>query len=101
LLLALILTVSFEIWEFDSDIRIGITTGLLGAFTTFSTLCKETAELLGSGDYFSAVSYVTVSAMLGLGAAYFGIVLAREVLAKFMRGKEKPEELLEIERDVE
>jgi len=81
-IMAFIMTIAFEVWAFDSDIRLGITTGLLGAFTTFSTLCKETVVLMQNGDYFSAISYITVSTMLGLGAAYFGIVVARELGSK-------------------
>lgn len=81
-IMAFIMTIAFEVWAFDSDIRLGITTGLLGAFTTFSTLCKETVVLMQNGDYFSAVSYITVSTVLGLGAAYFGIVVARELGSK-------------------
>ncbi len=83
--MALIITIAFEVWEFDSDIRLGIVTGFLGAFTTFSTLCKETVALLYVGDYFSAISYITVSAILGIAAAYFGIVLARELVSKLVK----------------
>jgi fluoride exporter len=89
-ILALVLTIAFEVWEFDASIRLGIATGFLGAFTTFSTLCKETVGLLHEGDYFSAISYITVSTMLGLAAAYFGIVLAREVVSKLVK-KDKEE----------
>lgn len=78
-MIALILTIAFEVRAFDSDIRLGVTTGLLGAFTTFSTLCKETVTLLHSGDYFSAISYLTVSTVLGIAAAYFGVAAAREL----------------------
>lgn len=89
-LLALILTIAFEVWEFDAGIRLGIATGFLGAFTTFSTLCKETTGLIHQGDYFSAISYLTVSTMLGIAAAYFGIVFAREVVSKLVK-KDKDE----------
>lgn len=107
-LLALILTVSLEIWELDPDVRLGLTTGFLGAFTTFSTLCKETVTLLISGDYFSAVSYLTASTLLGLGAAYCGVMLAREGLRKLAKGKNRPgklaalleDESIELESDV-
>ncbi len=78
-LMAFILTIAFEVWEIHADIRLGITTGFLGAYTTFSTLCKEAVSLMRNGDYFSAISYITVSVMLGLGASYFGIVLARKI----------------------
>jgi CrcB protein len=47
-ILALIMTVYLEVWHFDADVRLGITTGFLGAFTTFSALCKETVGLLQS-----------------------------------------------------
>ena len=87
-ILAFILTVAFEVWEFSPDIRTGLTVGLLGAFTTFSTLCKETVGLMSGGDYFSAISYVTVSVMLGLGFAYLGIVLAREFGSRIVKKKE-------------
>ncbi|MGV8981053.1 fluoride efflux transporter CrcB [Clostridium sp.] len=83
-LLVLILTISFEIFEFDADIRLGIATGFLGAYTTFSTLCKETVNLMKQGDYYSAISYVGFSIIMGLVAAYFGVVIARKVVAKFI-----------------
>lgn len=90
-LISLILTTAFEILKFDADIRLGIATGFLGAFTTFSTLCKETVTLLSNGYYFSAVSYITVTAVLGFGAVYLGIILAREVISKLIH-KEKDSE---------
>lgn len=84
-ILALVLTVAFEIWEFSSDVRLGIATGFLGAYTTFSTMCKETVNLMNQGYYYSSISYICFSAMLGLAAAYFGVVLAREIVVKLVR----------------
>lgn len=78
-LMAFILAVAFEVREMDEDIRLGVTTGFLGAYTTFSTLCKESVGLMQNGYYFSAVSYITVSIALGLSAAYLGTVLARRI----------------------
>ena len=83
-LLALILTLSFEKFELDADIKLGIATGFLGAYTTFSSLCKETVSLMKQGHYYSSISYVGFSVMIGLAAAYFGVVLAREVVSKFI-----------------
>ncbi len=85
-LLALILTIAFEIWQFSSDVRLGIATGFLGAYTTFSTLCKETVNLMNQGYYYSSISYICFSTMLGLAAAYFGVVLAREIVVKLVNG---------------
>lgn len=103
-MLALVLTIAFEIWEFDASIRLGISTGFLGAYTTFSTLCKETAGLINKGDYFSAITYITDSAMVGIAAVYLGMVLAREVVSKLVKkDKEDLEEntVEEIEGGVE
>lgn len=77
--LALLLTIDFEIWAIDKDLRLGIATGILGAFTTFSTFCKETVVLYIDGKYFFAISYVILSIILGLAAAYLGVFTARKV----------------------
>lgn len=87
-ILALILTFAFEIKDIKEEIRLGIATGFLGAYTTFSTLCKDAAALIAKGFYFSALDYVTISALLGLCAAHFGIVLAREFVSKIIYSKE-------------
>lgn len=92
-LLAMILTISLEIWEVDIDIRLGVATGFLGAYTTFSTLCKETAVLIQKGFYFSAISYVVLSALLGFLSAYLGIILSREVISKIVKKEEYNEEI--------
>ena len=83
-LLALILTISFEIYEVDADLKLGIATGLLGAYTTFSTLCKETVNLMSQGYYYSSLSYIGFSTIFGLSTAYFGVLLARKVVSKFV-----------------
>lgn len=83
-LLAVTLTVAFEVLKFKEEIRLGIATGFLGAYTTFSTLCKDTYTLINKGFYFSALNYLTVSAVLGLFGAYFGIVVGREYISKII-----------------
>ena len=93
-LLSLILTVAFEIYTIDSDLRLGIATGFLGAFTTFSTLCKETVNLMSQGDYYSSISYIGFSAMFGLSAAYFGVIVAREIVSNFIKEKNNPSDVV-------
>jgi CrcB protein len=78
-LLALILTFFFEVRRFDEDVRLGLTVGLLGGFTTFSTLCRETVGLYGNGEALAAAVYVTLSAVLGLFAVFAGVTLARQL----------------------
>jgi len=100
LIIAFILTIAYEVWAFDSDARLGLTTGLLGAFTTFSTLCKETVGLLRDGYYFSAISYLTVSVTLGLASAYLGVILARKIGSKMAEKHKKHDKLKKDESDV-
>lgn len=78
-LIAFLSTLAWEELHFNNDIRTGLTTGLLGAFTTFSTLCKESARLLRRGSYGGAVAYMTGSLLLGLLAAWAGYALAMKL----------------------
>lgn len=94
-LLLLVLTIAFEVLDFDADIRTGASTGFLGAYTTFSTLCKETVGFLVNGDYFLAISYIIASTVLGLAFAYLGVVLARKIIEKLIG--EEPEACLNDE----
>jgi fluoride exporter len=98
-ILACVLTFSIEVKALNPDLRLGISAGLLGAFTTFSTLCRETVGLSRSGDYFSAVIYITVSIILGLVFAYLGIVAARRFGPK-LAGIKRNERYIEAESDV-
>ena len=84
-ILMFFLTIVFEISNFDADVRLGIATGFLGAFTTFSALCKETSALIFNGYYFSAFLYILLCAVLGLAIAYIGYFLARKTIAKMTR----------------
>lgn len=54
-----------------SDIRLMLTIGLCGGFTTFSTFGNESLQLLKSGLYFSFIAYVVGSVVLGI----FGVML--------------------------
>lgn len=76
------LTAALEVYEIDTDIRLGFSTGLLGALTTFSTMCKEIYTLILQGEYLTAAVYSTASPLLGISAVYLGVVLARKVFSK-------------------
>ena len=87
--LALVLTATIEVSGFDEDIKVGATVGFLGAFTTFSTLCREIAELLYQGYYFRAGLYLILSAAMGIAAAYLGMITARKVIIKMVNQSKK------------
>lgn len=57
-------------------VRLGVGTGVLGAFTTYSTLATEAVLLGRDGRPGLAVAYGLLSAVAGYGAAAAGIGLA-------------------------
>src|SRR6202167_2860370 len=59
--------------------RIGITTGFLGAFTTFSTFTWETARLIQEGEWQRASVYLAVSLIGGLLAVFCGMKFADRI----------------------
>ncbi|MBC3889025.1 hypothetical protein GH810_11940 [Acetobacterium paludosum] len=61
-------------------LKLGVTTGFVGAFTTFSTFCKESLDLLDAG-YISTFSYyVAASIILGIVAVYIGHQIGHRVV---------------------
>ncbi len=61
------------------QLRTGILTGGLGAYTTFSTFSLETVNLLESGEAWKGVLYIVSSVVLSLVAALFGAYLSRNM----------------------
>ncbi len=54
-----------------------VVTGFLGGLTTFSTFSYELMRLIERGQMAAAFGYLTLSVLLGLAAASFGLLLAR------------------------
>ncbi|MDF2632648.1 MAG: camphor resistance protein CrcB, partial [Caproiciproducens sp.] len=61
------------------QIRLGIATGVLGGYTTFSTLCKESVELYLSNHIIYSMAYAVFSVALGLAAAWLGMRAAKRM----------------------
>jgi len=55
-----------------------IGTGFCGAFTTFSGMCLESLDLFDAGHSGVAVAYLSLSLVLGLGAAIAGVRLGSQ-----------------------
>ena len=63
--------------DISNALRLGLTVGFLGAFTTFSTFSLESLELLIDGYVWKASINIAANATLCLGMCYFGIRIAQ------------------------
>lgn len=59
---------------FPLYLEAALTTGFLGAYTTFSTYAYETVRLLEDRENLTAFAYVIGSVLLGLGAGWLGLL---------------------------
>lgn len=63
----------------SEELRAGITIGLLGAFTTFSTFSIETINLIESGEILKAGLNVLFSVTLCISGCWLGMNLSRQI----------------------
>lgn len=63
--------------EADPVLRLALTTGLCGGFTTFSAMSAETVTLVQQGRAGRAALYVLLSLVLGFAATAAGLIVAR------------------------
>ncbi|MBN2690799.1 MAG: fluoride efflux transporter CrcB [Burkholderiaceae bacterium] len=61
------------------ELRTGILTGGLGAYTTFSTFSLESLNLIENGEMVKAGLYIGASVVLSVAAALFGAYLSRNM----------------------
>jgi CrcB protein len=79
-LLGLFLTLATERIEVAPHLRIAFAAGFVGAYTTFSTLMYETAQLTEAGDYARAFANVALSCAVGFAAVWLGAACARRLV---------------------
>jgi CrcB protein len=77
LVLGLFLGVTEERWLAPPLARPAIAIGLLGGYTTFSTLMFETVDLAETGSYLAALVNIGGSVTAGLAAMYAGLAIGR------------------------
>ena len=70
-------------FAFKSDIpqhmRLFLTTGILGGYTTFSTFSLDAAVLYERGEVGAAALYVALSVVLSIGGLFAGLALVRSL----------------------
>ena len=76
-----ILGLLLGVWGMDmaAEYRIGLTVGLLGGFTTFSTFALDSIRLWEQGKPGVAALSVLVSVVVGIGAGVLGLAIGRVV----------------------
>jgi CrcB protein len=60
-------------------LRLFLTTGVLGGYTTFSTFALDTALLWERGQVWGTAFYVASSVLLSIGGAFLGLAIIRQL----------------------
>ncbi len=78
-LMGFVFILTLERLSVPPTVRVGVLTGVLGGYTTFSTFEMEALLLAESGEFLKASLYVILSVMIGFAAAFGGAYLARNL----------------------
>ncbi len=64
-------------FNLSAEVRLLLTAGLCGGFTTFSTFCNDNLLLLKQGDLIISIFYIIFSVVLGIVACFCGSLIAK------------------------
>ncbi len=78
-LLGLLMEGSLRSTMLAPEVRIGVTVGFMGGFTTFSTFSFETIRLLEDGSFLQAGANIAMNVVVCILFAALGIYLARQI----------------------
>lgn len=77
--LGLLLAASFFEGDKNLGIKLFLTTGIMGGFTTYSTFSFEALSLFQKGQMGTAATYVLGTLLFCLGASWAGFFMGRQV----------------------
>lgn len=78
-LLGLIMRYAMQSFTLTPEMRLLLTTGLCGGYTTFSTFSYESVRMVEDGEWRAALLYILLSVILSLGAMFIGFRAAQWV----------------------
>lgn len=78
-LLGLFMTLATERFLVDSRLRLLVTVGFLGAYTTFSTYTFESIAMLQKGQWALGLANLLGSSILGLASVGLGLYLGKSI----------------------
>ena len=78
-LLGFAMQISLSTSLIPHSLRTAFTLGFLGAFTTFSTFSYETLGYIENGAWLTAGTNILTNVVLGIVAAFLGILVGRAV----------------------
>jgi len=79
-ILTLFATLTLEHFAVREEVRLLVTTGFLGGYTTFSSLVYETWRLADSSGWWLAGTNLLANILLGAIGVIFGLVVAHSIL---------------------
>ena len=78
-LLGFLMTFGLRSTLLSPEVRVGLTVGFMGGFTTFSTFSYETLKLLEEGSNWQAGANIVLNISLCLVSALLGMLVARQL----------------------
>jgi CrcB protein len=76
-LIGLLMSIFEERFLVSPNLRIFLTIGILGGFTTFSSFSFESLSLLREGNYFSGMSNILITLIGCLSATWIGTIFGK------------------------
>jgi len=76
-IMSFIMVYGAEVGTIDTNLRLFIATGMMGALTTFSTFSYETFQFLREGSFLIAGINIAINLVLGIIAVLGGLSLAK------------------------
>ena len=79
-LIGVIMEISMSTDLISPNLKLFLTTGIMGGLTTFSTFSYETISLLGDGKYLLGIGNIFLNLILSLGGVVLGTSICKMLI---------------------